>query len=846
MAALGWLRPRTGLDTLDCYPLHPASVPVMARFFAMYGQNERSLFGFVASEEANGLRAFASSASPRDGFYGLDRFFDYVSTSFGHRLATRSSVGVWERIQTVLDGAASANAVETAVLKTVGLLNLLDAPDLIANEDSLKGCLSPTHDEAEVSAAIKALRTGGVLFERAARGGLRLWTSQRVDLSALWAEADQAVPQAAILRDLAATLATLPVRPFLLARRHSIETGVTRRFPVRLVSVSALASTRLSANADGGIVSVLAGDVSEARLARSWAVEASREDPTLIVVVVPPLAHLAGTVGDFLRHRWIEANAPVLREDTYASAEIERRLRELQGALVDAVEGQLGLAGDAADAAVGVYRAGSLVPSPPPLHILVSQACDELYFKAPLVQNELINRHALTSAAAAARQRVIEAMFASGADPHMGFAPGRNPPERALHLSLLVAGRIHRERDGMFSVDLPEEDDDPLRLRPALSLILKMAISQGERVAVVDIYRALSSRPYGVRAGFSPLLLATVLVANRHRIALFERGTYCPKLDAQAFMRILKGPEHFHLQWIALDGVRAEVYHRLAVALGDSSTEEGLLAVVAPMMKFVSALNLYVQRSDTLTRCARAVLDVLMRARSPIDLVFINLPIACGLPPFAQDAPVAAGAAARFADQLESAIAELQACYPSLLDRMRTDLGAALGISGELRQEITARAGPTLFSVREQSMRTFVQRIADAVPGDDAWIEALGGALMGKPPSRWLSQDVAVWASRLADACASFLRMEAASFGTGAFHRNAIRLAVTHADGRERVEIVALEEDTPEQATFLRSVVALIERNGMKPSLVLARLAENFVEAAPAEGTCAGMTEMGT
>lgn len=76
VAALGWLGPRAGPDASSCYPLHPASVPVMARFFATYGQNERSLFGFVASEEANGLRAFVSSASPQDGFYGLDRFFD--------------------------------------------------------------------------------------------------------------------------------------------------------------------------------------------------------------------------------------------------------------------------------------------------------------------------------------------------------------------------------------------------------------------------------------------------------------------------------------------------------------------------------------------------------------------------------------------------------------------------------------------------------------------------------------------------------------------------------------------------------------------------------------------------
>ena len=59
--ALGWLGPRNASGTTGSWPVHPAAIPVMARFFATFGQNERSLFGFAASEEPNGLRAFAAA-----------------------------------------------------------------------------------------------------------------------------------------------------------------------------------------------------------------------------------------------------------------------------------------------------------------------------------------------------------------------------------------------------------------------------------------------------------------------------------------------------------------------------------------------------------------------------------------------------------------------------------------------------------------------------------------------------------------------------------------------------------------------------------------------------------------
>ena len=81
----------------DCWPLHPAVAcllgPLSRRRF---GQNQRSLFGFLNSAEPGGFRDFLSTASESD-LYAPDRLWDYLRINLepsilvspdGHRWAT--------------------------------------------------------------------------------------------------------------------------------------------------------------------------------------------------------------------------------------------------------------------------------------------------------------------------------------------------------------------------------------------------------------------------------------------------------------------------------------------------------------------------------------------------------------------------------------------------------------------------------------------------------------------------------------------------------------------------------------------------------------------------------------
>jgi len=75
-AALGWFGAAPATTSLvsvapSLYPLHPTTIPVLAKLFSRFGQNERSLFSFLLSNEPHGLQSFAQQAPRPDAFYRL-------------------------------------------------------------------------------------------------------------------------------------------------------------------------------------------------------------------------------------------------------------------------------------------------------------------------------------------------------------------------------------------------------------------------------------------------------------------------------------------------------------------------------------------------------------------------------------------------------------------------------------------------------------------------------------------------------------------------------------------------------------------------------------------------------
>ena len=799
----GWYGTRDKtLATQDLYPLHPTVLPVLVRFFARFGQHERSLFSFLLSSEPFGLQAFAERPAHGHTWYRLPEFYDYIRSAFGYRLGASSYRGHWLRLAETIDSVGDLDALQLGVLKTVAVLNVLDAEHLLASETVLSAALTDGDDAGAISIAVESLISRGLLFNRGA-GGYSLWPSTSVNLVSAFESARRALGP----MDRVAPR----VRPYLdqssvVARRHYIECGTLRYFEIRYSDSTTLAEALgQPTEADGLVVVALCDTASELRDIRAsvMASEIATHDET--IVAVPPSLHgLAAQVLDAQCWQWVADNTPGLEQDSYAAAEAARQIAASRRVLLRSLDSLMGFLGGN-HSEVEWWHRGRIVelPAKGKLSALLSNVCDELYHDAPKILNELLNRRTLSSAASAARQRLIERIFASSGQAFLGLDEGKAPPEKSMYLSVLRAGNVHREEAGQFVLAEPPEDADHLHLRPALMRILELLEqAKGRRVPVTKVFDELRDRPYGAREGVVPLLLAVTVVAHAHEIAVYENGTFLHQFDAPDFLRLTKQPSTFELQLSRVAGVRMEVFRLLArIFSGDQGNNRDyqLLDVVRPLSIFAAQLPEYTLRNSRLVDPAKSVRDALLVAREPATLIFEALPVACGLGPFAIDGSFNDRIAQRFVAVLQEAISTLRGTYPGLLERIwrQTTLGLGDGSIGPDRAQISKRAARIVLVGVEPRLQAFARCLADSGLTDTSWTERLASFVASKPPDKWTEADETRALSELDTLTAIFCRVEATIFdgNDNEPQVNAIRIGLTHGDGTELAKVVRFHRE---------------------------------------------------
>jgi hypothetical protein len=749
---LGWFGAGASRQILVGYaprlfPLHPTVLPVLVRLFSRFGQNERSLFSFLLSDEPCSLQAFAEAPLPGAGFYRIHHLYDYARSAFGHRLSVQSYRSHWNQIESVVESFPRDELSELDILKTVAVLNLLDAPGLMATEETIALTVAGAGTAAagRVKQALKRLqRDRSILYFRGAAAGYCLWPHTSVNLERAYQDASRAIPLPQRVGPLIGE--NLETRP-LVARRHYIETGNLRHFTVSYTPPSDMAQAVTRDDpADGRIVVALC-ETEEERFAALRGVSATpfRDRKDVLLAVPRPLQGLASLLQEVQRWEWIAHNVPELNHDAYAMEEVTRQLTAARAVLEKRVRSYVGLRQFAETMDLEWFHAGRplSVRSGRELLSKLSAICDRLYPQAPKLKNELVNRHTLSSAAAAARMRLIERVFRFPSSPCLGMEPAAKPPEMSMYLSVFQAAGLHREHDGRWMFCVPSEGADPCNVRPVFERMLHLLEERRDgRVKVPDLFQSLRMPPYGIRDGLCPLLLAVFAALHEQDVAFYENGAFVRVVAGQELQRLSKAPETFEIQYCHIGGVRAVVFERLYHLLtpeGSQSAKPSVLDVVRPLCVFAAQLPAYTHKTGSLSSEAQAVREALLRAEEPATLIFRHLPVACGLDPFAHDQPPSSARVKQFVQRLRSALDELRATYPGLLERMQAVVTKAFDRPGDfdqVRESLANAADSVLVAVADARLKAFCLRLADRGLETQPWLESLGSFVCSKPPSK--------------------------------------------------------------------------------------------------------------
>ena len=126
-----------------CWPLHPAVAcllgPISRRRF---GQNQRSIFGFLNSAEPQGFQDFLKNTS--DNLYSLDLLWDYLRINLEPVIVASPDSHRWALAVEALDRgeAAGGDSLHIKLLKFIAIVDLFkDRSGLVPNMELFLTCM---------------------------------------------------------------------------------------------------------------------------------------------------------------------------------------------------------------------------------------------------------------------------------------------------------------------------------------------------------------------------------------------------------------------------------------------------------------------------------------------------------------------------------------------------------------------------------------------------------------------------------------------------------------------------------------------------------------------------------
>lgn len=727
------------------YPLHPLTAAIAPLVAAQVGQNDRSLAGFLAGDEPSTVERFVTSnegvaTNTAASTVKLPQLYDYFFGSGRTTMLASAAASRWIEIDLILSEAHGLDEQDLQILKTIGILNLVDASGALrACPGTISFALNDPMNEGGVSdecllARLANLAERGFVVYRKYNDEYRIWRGSAIDLQVRIGEARERCDDHTVVKMLAAQLPAAVV-----AGRHSQRTGMLRHFITTATEPGTDVPTPDENGPADGILIFHFGDHGLPEIRSS------------LPVVVGTTKNARAVLDAGREVIALEETLSAGGLDTAAVRELTERAGqarvELTAVLATAFSPGKSwtrwvLVNPSRDEPEA--RDADLDPKILEGHSLarvVSDACDMFYRHTPHIRNEMLGRHQLTSQGAKARRELITAMLTQPSGLSLGISG--YGPERAMYDGVVAYMGLHRPRaghrepmgtHGEYEFTAPGQEST---LAPAWEALRRELATSTRELPMDELFRLLMAPPFGVKAGAVPVIVTAALIIGRGEIAVFEEGTYQPVLTPDLMERLIKAPNRYSLKYApATEGQRHLVLQQIAESLGltgarTRSTQDrnpALLIVTRELLNQVRGLTAYAAGTKRLTERALAVRNVLKAARDPDELLFTTLPHVLGLPLIPVGGPRDDDIAAKFAGRLAEALSEIRDADKVL----RAEVAAVLAREFRLPSEISAmrrvfagRMAAFAEQISEPELRGLLSLALNEGLSDDEWLDPM-------------------------------------------------------------------------------------------------------------------------
>ncbi len=675
--------------SFNLYPLDPFSAVAVTEAVMRYGQNERSIFSFLM---ANGTGSPSKFEPTETLTYSLSDVYDYINYVFYPVLKDANADSMrWGEINTAIGRAENIDVDDNIltsdiikIVKAIGVFNLFAGANSVLTEAQMQQYAENAMAIPNAGDIIKKLIQFKIVRFAKYNQRLKLFEGTDVDLEAEIIKAGTIVSRPENYIDDLRLFFNKRISP---AKACYYQKGTPRFFdyeirqePVQVVP-------------DGDIDGYIELIFSEDENALESVIDFSAKTDNAIVFaffnntdkIVEHLYHIQ-------KYRYIYDNVLLDENDDVANNEI-KKLREYEETLLNKEITENLFSYN--NAVTWIYKGETkTVNSLRDFNVLISKVCNDVYSETPVMNNELFNRHKLSSQIATARNYLIRALLNNNTEKDLGFADDKFPPEKTIYFSLLKDTGLHNE-NGLQ--DHPKEKSGIDSLWEASMNFLKSSVGKQQKLS--ELVKILSEKPYKLKQGFIDFWLPVFLIVKRNDYALYETesGAYCPKLEEYMFDLLPKKPGKYSVKMFATEGVNLDFFnqYRKFIQLPDefAITSDKIIETIKPFLFFYNKLNDYTKHTKKFNKkSTMRFRDVLAKAKDPEKTFFEDLPQALGFKD-TQDFDT-------YGETLQNAIRELRMCYTNLIDRIEKRLIEELGLQHTDYQDYVVEIQSRLSNVK--------------------------------------------------------------------------------------------------------------------------------------------------
>ena len=726
------------------WPLNPTVAYVLGPISKRsYGQNQRSIFSFLSSNEPYGFRRFLAETPANFSVckgYSLDILWDYLNTNWSAIISASQDSQSFSIVKEALIQIDSKFATDSKsyenlirLLKSIHLIELTKhETGLVTNSDILSVALGISKNS--VINLIQQLKDANIVSERSYNGSLFLHEGSDFNLDAVLAEELDA---GANLEISSLNGEFLPAA--IVAKRHFLTTGTLRWADIKFATVGQEYNVleHFDPSSSHFARFVLSIDSKTSDLMK---IINDHEQRNRLVVGDLSLSNVQiDTIREFEALLKISDKRNELSKDRIARREVNDRIdirrNEITNFLLEKI----------IDVRWYVPALNHAVEDKS-LSQVASTLADALFKDTLILKNELINRTKVSGNAKRASKQFLYDLLQKEGDYSLGYYE-KFPPERAIFETLLVENEMYIKENGSWrlTVPNPKKCEGAKRLNNLFNTTLVyLKNNQGRLVAFPEIYNNIwQQEPFGVKAGLYPILSVIFTKLYSNELIFYQDKVFVSSLSEIDCDYFLRAPKYCALRYVSFDQKTEQILNAFALVpsqLGFAAPISNQpLDVARSLVAIYDALPVWTKKTSKISSNAKKVRTVFAKAIDPAQFMLVDLPNLFGEVEMRDDFQLT-----KVVENITSCLDELINFQDRVISEFKSHLFRELGLSNDdstAFAELAQRAENVRKMSGDNRMETFITNLLILNP-EPVCFERLAGMLLNKPSKNWIDNDV--------------------------------------------------------------------------------------------------------